>query len=691
KRKNNNAVREQRKKLRDQEQLEMVQLEERAMNFSPPSTAVGDGSTFIFDTLPISKLTAEGLKRAKFQELTEIQRKAIPMGLRRRDILGAAMTGSGKTLAFLVPMLEILYRERWSREDGIGAMIIAPTRELAVQIFNVLTKVGRNHSFSAGLIIGGKNLKEEQKRIVGLNIIICTPGRLLQHMNETPNFDCDNLKVLILDEADRILDMGFKSTLNAIIENLPRDRHTWLFSATQTKSVKDLARLSLRDPEYVAVHDKSETSTPTKLSQHYLLCELHQKIDFLFSFLKAHPNTKILVFMSTCKQVRYLYEAFTRLEPGFRLLQLHGRQNQFRRVEIFEKFLATKHAIMLATDVAARGLDFPEVNWVIQMDCPEDVATYIHRVGRTARYESEGNGLLLLLPSEETSMVTKLREKRVPIESIKVKENRTLATKQKLQFLCFQEPEIKYLAQKAFVTYMKSIHLQKDKEVFDVHAMPADEFAESLGLSGAPKITMIKKSKSKNQNQLPAVLSDSEQEDEDVEEGEKQDTDKPDRPKNKADRMFNRKNTTVLADHYAKLVDRSDHLDGPVSDNEDEDIFVVKRVIPVEEGVDSLIEEYQPAPKQGRRQQARQRKKQQKVVHNDKVLFDDEGQQLHGYGLKSEAEVAQEEGPLAAKIAERMQRERAGVAEHDALDKQEAKQRRQAKRLKIRQREREAM
>ncbi|KAJ6776501.1 RNA HELICASE [Salix koriyanagi] len=164
--------------------------------------------------------------------------KELPLSKRTLDgdILGAAKTGSGKTLAFIIPILEKLYKERWGPEDGVGSIIISPTRELAGQLFDVLKTVGKLHNFSAGLLIGGrKEVEMEKEHVNALNILVCTPGRLLQHMDETPNFDCSQLQVLVLDEADRILDVGFKKTLNAIVAQLPKRRQTLLFSATQTK------------------------------------------------------------------------------------------------------------------------------------------------------------------------------------------------------------------------------------------------------------------------------------------------------------------------------------------------------------------------------------------------------------------------------------------------------------------------
>lgn len=381
-----------------------------------------------FSDFPISKKTLLGLQEAQCRQPTEIQRQTIGFALQGKDVLGAAKTGSGKTLAFLIPVLECLYRQQWSSMDGLGALIISPTRELAYQTFEVLRKVGKNHEFSAGLIIGGKDLKSESERIPRSNIVICTPGRLLQHMDETAAFHASNLHMLVLDEADRILDMGFADTLNAIVENLPKSRQTLLFSATQTKSVKDLARLSLKDPEYVWVHEKAKFSTPATLEQSYVVCELHQKVNMLYSFIRSHLKKKVIVFFACCKEVQYLFRALCRLRPGMPLLALHGKQQQMKRVEVYNDFLKKQNAVLFATDIAARGLDFPAVNWVLQFDCPEDADTYIHRVGRTARYKEGGEALLLLLPSEEKGMVSQLQEKKVPINKIQVRPQIYTAT-----------------------------------------------------------------------------------------------------------------------------------------------------------------------------------------------------------------------------------------------------------------------
>ncbi|EST08766.1 DNA/RNA helicase, DEAD/DEAH box type, N-terminal [Kalmanozyma brasiliensis GHG001] len=538
-----------RKLKRQTEDAEIAQLEQGASSF------VASGELKHFAQLPLSDRTRRGLKKAGYTDMTDIQAKSLPLSLKGKDVLGAARTGSGKTLAFLIPVLELLFRKKWGPSDGLGGLIISPTRELAIQIFEVLRKVGPYHTFSAGLVIGGKDVKQEKDRLSRMNILVATPGRLLQHMDQTLGFDTSNLQVLVLDEADRILDMGFSRTLNAIVENLPRDRQTMLFSATQTKRVKDLARLSLQDPEYVAVREpENEGSTPRGLEQHYMLVELEKKLDLLYSFIRTHTKCKALVFMSSCRQVQFAHETFCKLRPGVSLMALHGKQKQAKRLQIFTQFTKTQHALLFATDIAARGLDFPAVDWVIQLDVPEDVDTYIHRVGRTARYTAKGNSLLFVLPSEEKGILEALATKNIPIGRIKPKESKTQSIQNQLQAFAFQEPQIKHLAQKAFVSYVRSIHLQKNKDIFDVTALPLEPFAASLGLPGAPKVKFVKeaaKAKKAAAYKAAEQTGNSGKEDgSDSDEG----TDKNGKVRTKYDRMFERKNQDILSEHYAKLI-----------------------------------------------------------------------------------------------------------------------------------------
>lgn len=252
--------------------------------------------------------------------------------------------------------------------------------------------------------------------------------------------------------------MGFQKTLAALLSHLPKSRQTLLFSATQTQSVSDLARLSLKDPVYVGA--SSSTSTmPQNLEQHYVVCELDKKLDVLWSFIKTHLQSKIIVFMSSCKQVRFVFETFCKMHPGVPLLHLHGKQKQSARLTMYTKFTSTSHAVLFATDIAARGLDFPSVDWVLQLDAPEDADTYIHRVGRTARYESKGKALLFLMPSEEEGMKAVLQKRAIDVQKIKIRASKTQSIGNQLQNLAFQDPEIKYLGQRVRFLYVRLCYM----------------------------------------------------------------------------------------------------------------------------------------------------------------------------------------------------------------------------------------
>ncbi|KAJ5128009.1 ATP-dependent RNA helicase dbp4 [Penicillium atrosanguineum] len=539
-----------------------------------------------FSDLPLSEPTQKGLAASHFKTLTDIQQRAIVHSLKGRDILGAAKTGSGKTLAFIIPVLENLYRRQTTELDGLGALILSPTRELAIQIFEVLRKVGRYHAFSAGLVIGGKSLREEQDRLGRMNILVCTPGRMLQHLDQTAMFETHNLQMLVFDEADRILDMGFQKTVDAIVDHLPKERQTMLFSATQTKKVSDLARLSLKEPEYIAVHESAASATPSTLKQHYVVTPLASKLDTLWSFIRSNLKSKTVVFMASGKQVRFVYESFRHLQPGIPLMHLHGRQKQGGRLDITTKFSQSQHSVLFATDVAARGLDFPAVDWVIQMDCPEDADTYIHRVGRTARYERVGRAVLFLDPSEEKGMLSRLEQKKVPIEKINIKASKQSSIKNQLQNMCFKDPELKYLGQKAFISYVKSCFVQPDKTIFNIKELKLEDLAGSLGLPGAPRIKFIKGDDTKERKNASWKMAHLSSDEDSGAEGEGKKKEKKDenQVRTRYDRMFERRNQDVLADHYHKLINDDGTVVAMGADNgagedadEDADFLSVKR------------------------------------------------------------------------------------------------------------------
>ena len=685
------------KRKRDEEDLAALDNRVRELDVSQ--------SFGKFSDLPISQATASGLDASHFQTLTAIQQKAIPLALQGSDILGAAKTGSGKTLGFLIPVLETLVRKKWTEYDGLGALILSPTRELAVQIFDVLRDIGRNHTFSAGLVIGGKSLQEERERLGRMNILVCTPGRMLQHMDQTSAFETENLQVLVLDEADRILDMGFQSTVDAIVEHLPKERQTLLFSATQTKKVSDLARLSLRNPEYISVHETAITATPETLKQNYVVTPLPQKLDTLWSFLRSNLKTKILVFLSSGKQVRFVYQSFCQMRPGIQLLHLHGRQKQGTRLDTTTRFSASKNACLFSTDVAARGLDFPAVDWVVQLDCPEDADTYIHRVGRTARFEREGRAVMFLDPSEEEAMLKRLKQKKVPIEEIKVRQKKQQSIQSQLQNMCFKDPALKFLGQKAFTAYVKSIHLQKDRDIFDVHKLPLEEFATSLGLPGVPRIKFQKGEDSKRLKNAPHPINSP------SESGEDAIMPKTKTVRTKYDRMFERQNQDILSSHYAKVVNQGEDERKEVEGNADDDgtFFNAKRRLPAlspspnpelpeaqlkpERAAQRYIpvagEEAMPIDSKRREKLLKSKKKLLKYQgKGSKLVFDDQGNAHEVYEMRDEEDF-KKAGAAATQRRQFVDEEQRKVREADIEDKQVFRDKRRAKKEKRKLREKE--
>lgn len=444
-----------------------------------------------FEQLPISQRTLLGLERGNYKRLTTIQSEALPLALTGHDVLGAAKTGSGKTLSFLVPLLERLHMQRWDSDSGIGALVLSPTRELALQIFKVLQLVGYKHPFSAALLTGGRDVNEERKRLHLISIIIGTPGRVLHHLRDSSDLSTDNLQLLIMDEADRLLDMGFRETVKGILDHMPRSRQTLLFSATQTNDVQMLAEVSLNNPRYVAAHAlTSSAPTPSRLCQNFIVLELHRKLDALLMFLKRHPNDKVVVFVSTCNQVKYMYLAFSKIMKKMRIpsMCLTSKMKQFRREEVFLTFCRCKSAVLFCTDVASRGLDFPMVHWVIQYDCPDSAQTYIHRAGRTARAGARGVSLLFLTPSE-TPMLSYLHHKKVPLREIRIKSH--LMNESKEIFVALVVQGLKYEAQKAFIAYLRSLYFSSNKHVFQLSSVNVEAFAHSLGLLVVPNMSEL--------------------------------------------------------------------------------------------------------------------------------------------------------------------------------------------------------
>lgn len=282
-------------------------------NDQPTAKVIEDGkeleeyfAKIKFEDLEVSDLTKNSLKKMKYDVCTPIQEKSIPQLLRGKDVLGAAKTGSGKTLAYMIPAVEMLYKSGFNIKNGTGVLVIAPTRELALQNYNVAKDLLFYHSKTHGVVMGGAKKSTEANMLKkGINLLVATPGRLLDHLENTDGFVFHNLKMLIIDEADAILKIGFEEEMNKILKLLPKDRQTVLFSATQTKKVEDLCRVSLKDPYMVEIANKSLAPTVSNLEQGFVKIEADMKFRLLFTFLRKNLNKKVMVFMSSCNAVKF--------------------------------------------------------------------------------------------------------------------------------------------------------------------------------------------------------------------------------------------------------------------------------------------------------------------------------------------------------------------------------------------------
>eukprot|EP00823_Brevimastigomonas_motovehiculus_P005855 TRINITY_DN4485_c0_g1_i1.p1 TRINITY_DN4485_c0_g1~~TRINITY_DN4485_c0_g1_i1.p1 ORF type:complete len:726 (+),score=198.23 TRINITY_DN4485_c0_g1_i1:79-2178(+) len=458
-----------------------------------------DEISYDWDSLKLSENTQKAIKEFKFEKMTDVQARCIPPLLTGKDVLGQAKTGSGKTLAFLIPSVELLARVQFKPRNGTGVCIISPTRELALQIYNVVKELCKYHSLSHGLIMGGTNRKTEATRLVkGVNLLVSTPGRLLDHLQHSKGFVFKNLQVLIIDEADRIMEIGFEEELRAILKLLPKDRQTMLFSATQTESIKDIARISSRGkPLFIGVDVNRTAPTVEGLEQGYVVCPAELKFLLLFTFLKKHMKKKIIVFFSTCNAVKYYGELLNYIDIP--VLDLHGNQKQGKRTSTFFEFCNAEKGIMLCTDVAARGLDIPAVDWILQYDPAPDPKEYIHRVGRTARGEGrKGKALLFLLP-QEIGYLKHLAQARIPVNEYEFPLNKIAKVQAQLESLVQKNYFLHKSAREAYRSFMQSYAQHPLKSVFDIHQLDAIGISKSFGFSVPPKVHLkvgLKASKS---------------------------------------------------------------------------------------------------------------------------------------------------------------------------------------------------
>jgi ATP-dependent RNA helicase RhlE len=339
--------------------------------------------TLTFESLGVSAPLLQALSKAGLVEPTPIQAKAIPPALEGRDVLGCAQTGTGKTAAFVIPMIERLMA---GPKGHPRALILAPTRELAFQIQETIEKLGRSRRIFASTIVGGSDMNAQ---IRGLrqrpDILVATPGRLLDHMWQGTIL-LNHLQIVVLDEADRMLDMGFAPQLNQILDAIPEERQTLLFSATMPSDLGDLARMSLKDPVRAMV---AKSATPAEGVNHVLHHTTSSDKTQLLLTLLQEKQESVLVFTRTKHRADRLGETLDR--GGHRVAVLHGGRRLPQRRAALEGFRRGRFQILVATDIAARGLDVANIGHVVNYDLPNVPEDYVHRIGRTARMKTLGS------------------------------------------------------------------------------------------------------------------------------------------------------------------------------------------------------------------------------------------------------------------------------------------------------------
>ncbi|GAA5881402.1 hypothetical protein JCM16303_000164 [Sporobolomyces ruberrimus] len=504
-----------------------------------------------------------------FEQMTPVQASTIPLFMQHKDVVVEAVTGSGKTLAFVIPVLEkLLRRDKPLGKREIGAIIISPTRELAVQIHSVFnqfisaqpTSDSTDPSTSTSpstpsrsiaaplLLIGGNSLQADKQAFfeTGADILIGTPGRLEEFLLGSSSVamgkkgksagarkesgvgvgDTRGLEVLVMDEADRLLDLGFTPTLTRLLDHFPKQRRTGLFSATMSDALSQLVRVGLRNPVRVVVKveaksqkgkgkaEDGDRKIPTLLQNGYVVCSASDRMTMLIRILKREAFVtegedvagarKFIVYFATCACVDYFFKVLSALpsltSAGFSLHSLHGQQSPNRRSATYTSFTslpATTPGILLCTDVAARGLDLPDVDVVIQVDPPVDPRVFGHRVGRTARAGRTGKAVVLLNKGREEGYVEFMNVRKIPLQPLRYDsatsiEDESKRTLEELRKAVLTDRDLHDRGLKAFVSSIRSYSKHEASYLFRLQDLDLVGLAQSFGLLKMPKMPELK-------------------------------------------------------------------------------------------------------------------------------------------------------------------------------------------------------
>ncbi|TFA99316.1 ATP-dependent rRNA helicase SPB4 [Trichoderma ghanense] len=485
-------------------------------------------------TPPLAQWILDAVSSMGFKQMTPVQAATMPQFLGNKDVVVEAVTGSGKTLAFLIPIVQRLLRlEEPTKKHHVGAIVISPTRELAAQIHTVLLSLLEFHAPSAEIL---PHLKGEDKRpgnavpaivpqlLVGgtttpaqdlsyfvrhsPNLLISSPGRLVELLGSRHVHIDQSFEVLVLDEADRLLDLGFKQDLQTILSHLPKQRRTGLFSASVSEAVGEIIRVGLRNPVKIEVKVKmkdggvvEDRRIPASLQMSYLVTPASHKLPALAQLLERLPvrPQKSIVFLSTCAAVDYFQHTLPQILPqGFSLLPLHGKHPAKVREKNFNRFLTSvSPTVLLTTDLAARGLDIPQVDLVVQIDAPSDPKVFIHRSGRAGRAGRKGLAVVMLHPGHEEDYAKFLEIRQTPITpllkpSISVTEEEARAATSKFRKLLQSDRAIHDKAQKAFVSWVRSYGAHQATSIFRVADLDWTDLGHAWGLLRLPRMPELK-------------------------------------------------------------------------------------------------------------------------------------------------------------------------------------------------------
>ncbi len=406
-----------------------------------------------FDELPLCDAVLDGLQAMNFKEATPVQAETIPVILQKRDVIACAQTGTGKTAAFILPLLHNLQSEPHA-EDKVNAIIMAPTRELAQQIDQQMEGFSYYTSFSSVAVYGGNDASawDTQRRGLqnGADVVIATPGRLLSHIN-LYDIDFSQVKYFILDEADRMLDMGFFEDIMQVVNRLPKDRQTIMFSATMPPKIRLLAKTILNDPAEVKI---AISRPPESIMQTAYICYEAQKQAIIRHLFVAQEANKVIIFSGSKLKVKELFKTFRQM--GLSVGEMHSDLDQAQREHVMHEFKNNRVSILVATDIVSRGIDIDDISLVINYDVPHDAEDYVHRIGRTAR--ASAKGVAITFVSEEEQYKFK------QIEDFLEKDIYKIPMPEELGEAPEYKPELHRFGHKKFATGKGKLHRNKPKK-----------------------------------------------------------------------------------------------------------------------------------------------------------------------------------------------------------------------------------